>query len=90
MANASISSRCVVATREDVNSTPPATCLQLADRSDALWQPGGPGSLAPKSMISKDPEADPTPSEAVSRGGLKPGLVGDPGINEAPLGVSSG
>jgi hypothetical protein len=90
MVNVSISSWCVIATHEHINSAPPGTCLQRAGRSCALGQPGSPNSPTPKFTISKDPGADPTPSEVVSWGGLKQGPHEDPRIKAAPSGASSG
>jgi hypothetical protein len=90
MANVSVSSWCVVATRGHINSTPPTTCLQLAGRSNALGQPSSSSSPAPKSTISKDLRADSASSEAVSRGGLKLGTLEGLQIKAASSGVFSG
>jgi hypothetical protein len=89
-ANVSFSSRHTITTHEHVDSTPPATCLQLAGRSGAQGYPGSPNSLIPRSVISENPGIDITSSKEASWDRLKPGPLRDLRVKATRLGSSSG
>jgi hypothetical protein len=89
MVSVSFSNRCTVTTYEHVNSMPPTTCPQLADRSGTRGYPGSPSSSCPMSTMSKDLGIYSTSSKAAFWDGLRTGSLKDPGPKAAWLGTPS-